>query len=128
LCAEKVRAIARDIDVYEFRVLIAPAMVVILRNWSLDFVGQGDFFPFYGWSILILALLIPAIVGLSAVYNWYRKQKTMKRLARERYMREGTMIVCANCGLELMKTCPDCGKQLFETILHCPLCGKPLET
>ena len=100
---------------------------MILGNWSSDYAGQADFFPFYGWSILILALLVPAVVGLSAVYNWYRKRKTMKHLARERYLREGTMIVCVNCGLELPKSCPDCGKELFRKILYCPLCGKPLK-
>lgn len=83
--------------------------------------------PLYGWFIPILVLLFLAMCGLSMIYNNYRKKKVIKQLERERFVRDGAMVICSNCGTETLIKCPDCGKQLFRTVPYCAMCGKPLE-
>lgn len=83
--------------------------------------------PFYGLFIPILVLLFFAMWGLSSVYNSYKKKRVIKQLERERFIKQGAMVICSNCGMETMITCPDCGKQLFRKVLYCSICGKPLE-
>jgi len=83
--------------------------------------------PFYGLFIPILALAILTLWGLNTLYSSYRKKKAIEQLERQRYIREGVMVVCSKCGMETMIKCPSCGKQLYREVLYCTTCGNAFD-